>query len=135
MKLLKEVEKILKKNFKEFVLPDGYSNIFQYVSNYPDKRKDYLHGINDAYLNTKFKDNIAPSYTGFEINYYIPQSWAAIVEKIVDLCIENDPKFIIHQVKMKFGGVRFYVVSDKIDDIFEIEKLIRNKLYSPLLTY
>ena len=29
----------------------------------------------------------------------------------MDLCILNDPDFEIHQIKLKFGGIRFYVNS------------------------
>lgn len=74
-------------------------------------------------------------YYGFDINSYTPENWADILDNVLELCIENDTKFEIHQIKLKFGTIRFYVVSKTIEDIYEIENFISTKFYSPYLIY
>ena len=58
-----------------------------------------------------------------------------ILDEILELCTENDTDFEIHQIKLKFGGIRFYVHSDIIEDINDVEMCIEDNLYDPALIY
>ena len=136
MKLLKEIEKIFKKKYQEFVMPDvNYTKIYKYIEDHPDEKSKYIFSKNDLYFNEKYKEFITKGYYGFSINSYMSENWREIIDNLVDLFITNDPNFEIHQIKIKFGGVRFYVVSKVIEDLFEINELIEEKLYSPYLMY
>ena len=70
-----------------------------------------------------------------EINAIDTRIRNEIIEKILDLCILNDPDFEIHQIKLKFGGIRFYVQSNVIEDIFDVESLIENTFYDRALIF
>ena len=136
MKLLKEVEKIFKKKYQPFVMPmDGYSNIYKYIEANPNEKSKYIYPKNDSYFNKKYKQYITTGYYGFSTNSYMPEIWTDIIDDLVELFILNDPSFEIHQIKVKFGGVRFYVVSNVIEDLFEINEFIEGKFYSPYLMY
>ena len=64
-----------------------------------------------------------------------PKNWVTAIDKILELCIKTDPEFEIHQIKIKFGGIRFYCESELIEDLFDIEILIGNELHSKKLIY
>lgn len=136
MKLLKDVEKIFKKKYLPFVMPDeNFKNIYKYIEEFPEEKSKFVHIKNDKYFIQKYKENITVGYYGFSTNSYTPENWADILDNVLDLCIQNDPKFEIHQIKLKFGAIRFYVVSEVIEDIYEIEKFISSKFYSAYLIY
>jgi hypothetical protein len=95
----------------------------------------YKSEITDNYLNNKFKKHIPDNWYGFDIGYPINTDWMIILEKVVDLCVANDPNFEIHQIKLKYGCIRFYCESKIIEDIGNITSLIMNKLYDKALIY
>jgi len=136
MKLLKSVEKIFKKKYHPFKMPDeSFKNIYKYIEDNPEEKPKFIHKKNDYYFIDKYKNNITKGYYGFSTNSYMPECWTEIIDDLVELFIANDPNFEIHQIKMKFGGIRFYVVSKVIEDLFEIDQLISEKFYSPYLMY
>lgn len=139
MKLLKNVEKIFNKKYQVFVLPDDKSgvihkNIYKYIEANPEEKLKFIHCKNNQFYNEKYKNNITKGYYGFDINI-LPENWLNIIDELLELFIKNDPEFEIHQIKIKFGGVRFYVVSKVIEDLFEINELIESKLHSQFLMY
>ena len=86
-------------------------------------------------LNKKYREYIPQGWYGFDIGTPIIPAWMEIIDNIVELCVENDPDFEIHQIKLKFGGICFYVYSNVIDDIHDIEYLILNTLNDRALIY
>jgi hypothetical protein len=58
-----------------------------------------------------------------------------IIDEIIELCIIIDPTIEIHQIKMKFGGIDFYIESELITDTWEIFKLVTNMLRDKALIY
>ena len=134
MKLLKDVEKIFKKKYLPFELPTGATSVYKYFELYPEEKVKYSHTKNDSYFIEKYRKNITIGHYGFA-TAFIPENWANIIDDILELCLTNDPNFQINQIKTKFGGVRFYVSSKVIDDLYEIEKFMSEKLYSPYLMY
>lgn len=136
MKLLKEVQKIFKKKYLPFDIPDNkYPNIFKYVEDFPDEKHKYVSKRNDMYFKDKYKNYIVTGYYGFDLNSYMPEGWREIIDDVLELCTKNDPNFRIHQIKMKMGGIRFYVIPELIEDMYEINKFMDSKLYSPYLMF
>jgi hypothetical protein len=137
MKLLKKVEDILNKYNLSVNVPDEYNTVYHYLTLHPNEEDDdFCHPeINDSFLINKYKDNIPMGWYGFAIGNPTPKNWYIVIDKILELLIKNDPSFEIHQIKLKFGGIRFYVSSDEIEDINEIEDLIDEKLFNEKLIY
>ena len=137
MKILNEIEEIFAKyDLKSIKLPDGFKNIYQYHDkNQEDCKFIYNPQVTDKILNKKYADYIPHGWYGFDVGTPIIPEWMEILDKIVELCTEIDPDFEIHQIKLKFGGIRFYVYSEIIDDIHDIEMLIEDKLFDTALIY
>ena len=137
MKLLPDVEKIFANyDLKPIVLPKNVKNIYRYNDTHPaDCTLLYNPIVTDKYLNKKYREYIPRGWYGFDIGTPIIPAWMEIIDNIVELCVENDPDFEIHQIKLKFGGICFYVYSNVIDDIHDIEYLILNTLNDRALIY
>jgi hypothetical protein len=139
MKILNEVEEIFAKyDLKPIQLPDGYKNLYDYLYHNKEEKDnsiDYVSLTNDTYLNEKYADYIPHGWYGFDIGTPIIPAWMEILDEIVELCTENDQDFEIHQIKLKYGGMRFYVHSDIIEDIHEVEMRIEDKLFDVALIY
>lgn len=137
MKLLKEVKEILDKYSLSVEIPDEYKSVYQYRDAHPNKvEEEFSHPeINDGYLFNKYKNNIPHGWYGFAIGNPTPRNWFVVIDEIVKLLIKKEPEIGIHQIKMKYGGIRFYVGSSEIEDINEIEDLIEETLYNEKLIY
>jgi hypothetical protein len=136
MKILEDVKKILENYNLSVYIPDEYMNVYQYRDAHPIIEEDFSHPeINDSYLFEKYKNNIPVGWYGFSIGEPTPKNWLVVIDKIVKLCVTADPQFEIHQIKMKFGGICFYVESKNIDDIYDVCSLIENTLFNDKLIY
>lgn len=136
MKILDEVKAIFSRyELKPLMLPEGHDNVYSFLRAFPDLKKDYEADIDDMYLFKKYHNNIPVGWYGFDIGCPIIPEWLQILDEIVDLCVKSDPDFEIHQIKLKYGGMRFYVESKIIEDIHEVEMLIMNTLYDSALIY
>ena len=137
MTLLAEVTEILDKYYLGVDIPEEYKTVYEWEDKYPDKVEEkFQHpDLSDWTLKRKYEKHIPIGWYGFSIGSPTPKNWITAIDKIIGLCIENDPNFEIHQIKMKFGGIRFYCESELIEDLFDIEILIGNELYSNKLIY
>ena len=137
MKLLTEVEKILDSYDLTVKIPKKYSNIYEYEKKKPTLvGKKFSHPVlNDSELIKKYRSHIIPGHYGFSIGSPTPKNWWEVIDKIIEFLIKNDPDFGIAQIKTKWGGIRFYIESEKIEDIFDIEDLIESKLHSEHLIF
>jgi hypothetical protein len=137
MKILNNVEEIFAKyDLKPIKLPNGFKNIYEYHDKNPeDCTFIYNPEITDRYLNEKYADYIPHGWYGFDISVPIIPEWMNIIDEIVELCTEIDQDFEIHQIKLKFGAICFYVYSGIIEDTNDVEVLILNKLYDKALIY
>lgn len=137
MKLIDNVIDILCKYNLRVDIPDEYKSIKNYASDHPKISEELFFDsdINDYTLNTKYKNNIGKGWYGFAIGHPTPTVWFTVIDKILEHLIEEDPDLEIQQIKMKFGGIRFYVESKIIEDIFDISVLISNKMYDEKLIY
>ena len=135
--LLEDVNEILNKYYLGVDVPDEYKTLYLYITEHPEKEiESFEHPIlNDSSLSKKYKDNIPNGWYGFSIGNPTPMNWYIAIDKIVDFLIKKDPDFEIHQIKMKFGGIRFYCESELIVDIFDISRAIENTLYNKKLIW
>lgn len=77
----------------------------------------------DSYLIEKWKGRIPKGWYGFD---GIPKIWGLIIDKFLEELEKECPNFEIHQIKLKYGSLRFYVQSNIQDKnkIKQIEKQI-----------
>lgn len=136
MKILDKVIEIFNQyDLKPIVLPDGHINIYSFLNAHPEFRKEYETEKNDFYFINKYRKYISERNYGFSIGTPIVPEWNEIIEKILEICIDADPNFEIQQIKIKFGGMCFYVQTNIIKDINDVEKLIMEKMYDKALIY
>lgn len=99
---------------------------------------DYLKLKNDDLrLINKWRDRIPKGWYGFD---GINTLWGKIIDEFLIELEKIAPNFEIHQIKLKFGGLRFYVdinvTDEKLDKKIhkEIRKL-EELLFSQNLVY
>ena len=131
MKLLESVKEIVNKHPFDPIDTMGYKNVYDLIRVHPEMRGEGR----DFELYEKFKSNIPRGWYGFSLGTPIPKEWVDIIDEVLILCIENDPELEIHQVKIKFGHICFYVTSDVIEDILHIEIYLENLLGDHSLVY
>lgn len=135
MKLFEQIQEIFSGYELKPIDCGEYKNIYKLIQDNPDIINDYKSDITDSYLNNKFEKHIPHGWYGFDIGYPIVKDWVSIIEKVVDLCITNDPDFEIHQIKLKYGMICFYCESKLIEDFRDINSLIMNTFYDKALIY
>jgi hypothetical protein len=136
MKLLDKIQEIFNQyELKPIELPEEFKDVFMFLRAYPEFKKDFDAEKNDSYFLRRYRDHIPRGWYGFDIGEPIVPVWSTIIEKIVDTCLEADPYFEIHQIKLKFGGIRFYCSSETIEDLSDVESLIEDKLWDKALIY
>jgi len=136
MKILDKVQEIFSQyQLNELTFPDENKNVYEFLQSYPEFKKDFVSEKNDMFLIKKYRKHIPQGWYGFSIGEPIVPQWNEIIDKILELCIASDPDFEIHQIKLKFGGICFYVHSDVIEDLHEVEVLISNTLFDRALIY
>jgi len=134
MKLLDDVKKIVEGYNLEVNLPEHCKKVYdcdedekKKLKLYPDKR--------DSYFLKKFEERIPPGWYGFDMGDPTPNSWMECIDAVLDFLVEKDPEFEIHQIKLKFGGLRFYVQSEVIEDVMDIELYLEDKMFDRSLIY
>jgi hypothetical protein len=136
MNILDDVKAIFSRyELNPLMLPEGHNDVYSFLRAYPDLKKDYEAEKDDIFLFKKYHNNIPVGWYGFDIGNPIIPAWMDILDEIVDLCVKSDPDFEIHQIKLKYGGIRFYVETKIIEDIDDVEHLIMNKLFDNALIY
>jgi hypothetical protein len=121
MKLLQQVKEIIDRYDLKPLESKGA------VVNHPTK--------DDSYFIEKYDKFIPKGWYGFAIGTPTPKEWMDLLDEILSLLTSHDPDFQIHQIKTKFGGIRFYVASREIEDLDDIEDLIEDTLFDEVLIY
>lgn len=136
MNILDDVKAIFSRHeFKPLMFPEGHKNVYTFINAYPDHKKNYESEKGDSYLLKKYGEHVPRGWYGFDIGSPIIPEWMEIIDEVVELCIKSDPNFEIHQIKLKYGGIRFYVQTEIIEDIDAVEMLIMNVLHDDALVY
>ena len=60
-------------------------------------------------LKIKWKEHIPKGWYGFSIGRPCPDAWFNIIDEFLGYLKSIDSSFEIHQIKLKFGGLRFYI--------------------------
>jgi hypothetical protein len=86
-------------------------------------------------LQEKWKSHIPPRWYGFKgVGTPVPLYWFSVIDEFLDYVKSVCPDFEIHQIKLKFGGIRIYL--DKITpEIAQDIKLLHNVLHDEYLIY
>jgi len=75
----------------------------------------------------KWRDHFSRGWYGFDMGW-APDNWFKIIDEFLDALKKLDPKFEIHQIKIKFGGIRIYLsFSEDLDK--DIRKHINEELW------
>lgn len=136
MKLLTEIQKIFDGyDLKPIEIPEGFKNVYDSRREIPEFENKFLTDKDDFYFIGKYEKHIPRGWYGFSIGTPIIPEWNEIIDKILEICITNDPDFEIHQIKLKFGTIHFNVYSDVIEDTSEIDMLIMETLSDRALIY
>lgn len=137
VKILNQVLDIINKHeFKPIEIPSGFTNLYVYKDKNPQDATCYYDNVkDDLYLLKNYSKYIPDGWYGFSIGTPIIPEWLDIIDEVLEVCINNDPNFEIHQIKLKFGGIRFYVHSEIIDDINDVGFLIEKLLFDKALIY
>jgi hypothetical protein len=137
MKILDKVQEVFNQyELKPIKIPEGYNRLYTYLREHPEERYDkYSSEKNDEYFLKKYGAYIPKGWYGFSIGTPIVPVWCEIIDKILEICVLADYHFEINQIKLKFGGIRFYVNSQVIKDIDEVESLIEKTLHDNALIY
>ncbi len=139
------INKILSKykGFTDYWYPDVEEETV-YLSPDLEKYRKECEGLESKLLE-KYKDYIPKGWYGFSFGTPIPTDWLKIIDEFLQylLKLQKENKianFEIHQIKLKYGGLRFYV-SYKCDDEeirefigLQIDKL-EHHLYDSKLIY
>jgi hypothetical protein len=135
MKILTEVEQIFAKyELKPIKLPKEHKNVYTFLRENPED-KSFFTEKDDGYFLKKYCDYIPKGWYGFSMGNPIIPEWMEIIDEILELCTQHDIDFEIHQIKLKFGAFCFYVYSNQIEDIHDVELLIMNNLFDKALIY
>ena len=118
--------------------------ILKILEKYKAQRDYYYPGISNPYkrdelknasseperkLREKWKAHTPPRWYGFAIGRPCPDSWFSIIDEFLDYLLTCDPNFEIHQIKMKFGRLCFYVAYNiENDELAEFVRLQIEKL-------
>ena len=137
MKLLAQVEEMLNSLDLTVNIPEDYTSVYKYERDKPEVvAAEFIHPtIDDYFLYEKYENNIPKGWYGFSIGNPTPKNWFIAIDKILELLVQHDPALEIHQIKMKFGCICFYIESSIIEDINEISITVTTKLCNQKLIY
>lgn len=135
-KVKEKVLAIIKKyDLKPIKLPEGHRNVYWYIREDEKRAKEFESEITDHELNLKYAKLIPRGWYGFDVGTPIVPDWMKIIKEVTEMCVSIDPNFEIHQVKLKYGRICYYVVSSIIEDTDEIDSILENNLYDVALIY
>jgi hypothetical protein len=87
----------------------------------------------DVRLFQKWAHKVPKGWYGFSLGHNVPMSWATAIDSFLEAIQNQGIDFEIHQIKLKFGGLRFYILmkSDEAnpvltDDIHKFNLMISN---------
>lgn len=81
----------------------------------------------------KWNHRVGRGWYGFALGGEVPLEWLRTIDQLLEFIEEFDPGFEIHQIKIKFGGLRFYVQTDL--DISDLRHSLEKSFYIKELEY
>mgnify|MGYP001610351200 FL=1 len=107
---MKKLEEIIKP-YKDQLLKIGYKSV------------DNGNLNPDVYLFQKWHHKVEKNWYGFSLGN-VPFVWALIIDRFLEELEKGCPDFKIHQIKLKMGGLRFYVSLSNDDSKIPKEEYI-----------
>lgn len=108
--------------------PDSYYTVSPYTNrSYDDDNAVFLE---EKLLKSKWKAYIEPQYYGFSFGSPTPLVWLSVIDEFLDHVVEQCPNMRILQIKIKFGGLRCYIINvvpDIEEEIRQLEKVLFDK--------
>jgi len=136
MKCLDDIKKIIGSyELEPIKLPEGYKNLYVLIDHVPEIKENFKSEKDDFFFLKKYKEHISHGHYGFSIGTPTNPKWNELMDEILEFCVSKDPNFEIQQIKIKFGFMCFYVSSEVIEDVHEIEVLIMKTLSDKALIY
>lgn len=136
MKILDKIQEIIDQHeLNPLTFPEEHHNVYTFLREYPEFKKDFESEKTDGYFINKYRTHIPKGHYGFSLGSPIIPTWCEIIDKVLELCVAEDPNFEIQQVKIKFGTVHFNVHSDVIEDTHDVDRLIMSTLFDRALIY
>lgn len=136
MKCLEDVKNIIDSyELEPIKLPEAIKNLYELLDNDIELKQFYTSKKDDFYFINKYRKYISPGHYGFSIGTPTNIKWNELMDELLEYCILKDPDFQINQIKIKFGFMCFYVESEVIEDIQEIEVFIMKTLRDKSLIY
>lgn len=89
------------KEYKEII------DVRKILADFNPKNLEQNKGFGDP-ISEKWRPYFGRGWYGFDMGW-APDNWYKIIDKFLDQLKEVDPKFQIHQIKIKFGGIRIYL--------------------------
>jgi len=135
--MIKKVLEILDKYDLDVHIPDKYETVYKYRF-YEEENceKEFCSSeITDSTLFEKYRKYIPKGWYGFSIGEPTPPNWFKCIDEILEMLTKEDPELEIHQIKMKYGGIRFYVDSKNIENFSEICNVMESSMYDKKLRY
>lgn len=95
--------------------------------------KDFDRGYWTLYLVKKWNSRVAEFHYGFD---GLPNNvvWFQAIDEMLDIIEKDSPDFKIMQIKLKFGGIRIYLLNIS-DAVFGGIEKIEQVLYDEALIY
>ena len=100
-------------------LKSKYSERFN-LNNY--KQKSNFHA--DVILFQNWAYRVEKGWYGFALGEFVPYVWTNILDEFFNYVEIKCPDFKIHQVKIKFGGIRIYLKLNSKESSGEINEEI-----------
>jgi len=102
------------KNYKEIL------NVRKIIEKHNPKDLTENRGSQD-HIPQKWREYFGQGWYGFDMGW-APDNWFKIIDEFLDQLKQIDPDFKIQQIKIKFGGLRFYVSFSNV--VYDDPKLL-----------
>ena len=84
--------------------------------------KKAIYAIRDRKLPEQIRNRIPEEWSG---NSFIPPGWQGLVCLLDDELAKIAPDYVLHQVKSKFGTLRYYIDKQSVEDLEAVNDVIR----------
>lgn len=108
-------------NYKEII------DARKILAKYDPKDMTENRGSQDFVID-KWRSKFSKGWYGFDMGW-APDNWFKIIDEFLEQIKQVDPDFQIHQIKIKFGGMRIYLsFSEKITEDKSIYSYVNQQI-------
>lgn len=112
-------------------------------SYYPDRetyKKAEYNQVRSELLDEAFRGLVGDDWYGFDLGV-VPNSWHDIISDLTEYLNQHLDGLVLQQIKVKFGGLRYYYTCGKTNDKETVDKMyslvtkVENLLYDQSMIY